>query len=236
LKPRAPGLAPVFEPVSLTIDAQDFRVVKDPIEHGDREHAGAGEGGMPIAEVRFEVRAIEPSPTTTKREVRPASKLAALDARHQFPGALIEVNNFHHSSDCALRVEVGIRSIAKTAALQYREPVSVEFCQCPIVLLAIAEEEAQVLQPLTSSLQEFLVAGITRKMLNEFDLSIAGIGKCDSKIVISWAPAKRLVSGAVAEVLDDIEALDPHALAEESLRSIQISYDKGDLLQASPDY
>jgi hypothetical protein len=44
------GFALVYELEALTIDADDYRVVQDAIEHRRGEHAVAGESGIPAAE------------------------------------------------------------------------------------------------------------------------------------------------------------------------------------------
>jgi pimeloyl-ACP methyl ester carboxylesterase len=57
LAPRDPGrraehagLALVLESEAFAIDADDYRVMEDPIEHRDSEYAVAGEGAVPAAE------------------------------------------------------------------------------------------------------------------------------------------------------------------------------------------
>jgi hypothetical protein len=49
------SLAFVFESEALAIDADDDRVVQDPIEHRHAEHAIADEGTVPTAEFFDEV-------------------------------------------------------------------------------------------------------------------------------------------------------------------------------------
>ena len=54
------GAALVLEPIALTTDLNDGRVMKDPVEHGGGEHSVARERLVPTAECEFEVRINEP--------------------------------------------------------------------------------------------------------------------------------------------------------------------------------
>ena len=44
------SLAFVFESEAFAVDADDYRVMEDPIEHRYGQHAVAGEGAIPAAE------------------------------------------------------------------------------------------------------------------------------------------------------------------------------------------
>jgi len=74
-----------------------------------------------------------------------------------------------------------------------------EFAEDLVAVLAIIEEEAEVMHPFTMTLKELLIRGLARDMLDEFDLGASRICDSNFELMIGRFAAKGLFGRATAE-------------------------------------